>query len=91
MTGMTQEEILASTKTVANGLEALKQEHETIRTQLSSTSDALTGDEKHLIEEKTSIIDRNLENIKLGLEEAQVRFIDFYMRILNSINLIQKY
>ncbi|KAE9556658.1 hypothetical protein FO519_000064 [Halicephalobus sp. NKZ332] len=72
MTGMSQEEILASTKTVANGLDALKQEHETIRTQLSSTSDALTGDEKHLIEEKTSIIDRNLESIKLGLEEAQV-------------------
>uniref|UniRef100_A0AC34RSE3 Kinesin light chain n=1 Tax=Panagrolaimus sp. JU765 TaxID=591449 RepID=A0AC34RSE3_9BILA len=72
MTGMNQEEILANTRTVANGLEALKQEHETIRSQLSSTSDALSGDERHLIEEKTSIIDRNLETIKLGLEEAQV-------------------
>ena len=72
MSGMSQEEILSSTKTVAQGLEALKQEHETIRTTLLGTSDALAGDEKTLIEEKSSIIDKNLDSIRLGIEEAHV-------------------
>uniref|UniRef100_A0AC35G3N8 Kinesin light chain n=1 Tax=Panagrolaimus sp. PS1159 TaxID=55785 RepID=A0AC35G3N8_9BILA len=67
MSGMSQEEILTSTKTVAQGLEALKQEHETIKSTLISTSDALTGDEKTLIDEKSTIIDKKHETIKSTL------------------------
>uniref|UniRef100_A0A915P0W0 Uncharacterized protein n=1 Tax=Meloidogyne floridensis TaxID=298350 RepID=A0A915P0W0_9BILA len=39
---------------------------------LTGGIDLVTPDERHLIDEKTSIADRNLENILLGVEEAQV-------------------
>uniref|UniRef100_A0A7E4W6K1 Kinesin light chain n=1 Tax=Panagrellus redivivus TaxID=6233 RepID=A0A7E4W6K1_PANRE len=72
MSGMSQEDILSSTKTVGQGLEALKQEHETIKATLLNTGDSLGPDERTLIEEKSRIIDKNLESIRLGIEEAQV-------------------
>ncbi|KAI1719510.1 tetratricopeptide repeat domain-containing protein [Ditylenchus destructor] len=67
--GMSQEEILRNTKTVAQGLDALK---EAIKSKLLSSVDALSNDERQLIEEKASIMDKNLDSIRLGLEEAQV-------------------
>uniref|UniRef100_A0A914EHC1 Kinesin light chain n=1 Tax=Acrobeloides nanus TaxID=290746 RepID=A0A914EHC1_9BILA len=72
MSGMTQEEILQSTRTVVQGLDALKEEHEVIRQKLLTTADVLTNDERQLMEEKASIIDKNLDSIRLGIEEAQI-------------------
>ena len=74
MSGMSQpqEEILRNTRTVAQGLEALKEEHEMIKAKLIASIDVLSSDERQLIDEKTSIVDRNLESIHLGMEEAQV-------------------
>jgi kinesin light chain len=75
MSGMTQEEILQSTRTVVQGLDALKEEHEVIRQKLLTTADVLTNDERQLMEEKASIIDKNLDSIRLGIEEAQVMVV----------------
>lgn len=72
MSGMPQEEILRSTKTVAQGLDALKEEHEAIKSKLLGSVDKLSADERQLIEEKAAIVDKNLDSIRLGIEEAQV-------------------
>nr|CDQ06478.1 Bm8111, isoform b [Brugia malayi] len=72
MTTLSQEEILQSTRTVVQGLEALKDEHESIKGTLVSGIQGLHADESALSEEKTHIVDRNLEMLRLGIEEAQV-------------------
>lgn len=56
---MTQDEIVANTKTVQQGLEALRSEHFT-----------LLGEKDP---DKADIIQKSIENIELGLAEAQVR------------------
>ncbi|KAH7698985.1 kinesin light chain-like isoform X3, partial [Aphelenchoides avenae] len=71
MSGMTQEEILQNTRTVAQGLDALREEHEVIKSTLLGSVSSLTPDERQLSEEKASIVDKNLESIRLGIEEAQ--------------------
>lgn len=63
MTQMTQEEIVTNTKTVLQGLEALRVEHLSIIA-------GLTEGKKD--PDKTDIIQKNIENIELGLGEAQV-------------------
>ena len=63
MTQMTQEEIVTNTKTVLQGLEALRVEHMSIIA-------GLTEGKKD--PDKADIISKNIENIELGLGEAQV-------------------
>lgn len=63
---MTQEEIVTNTKTVLQGLEALRHEHMSIMS-------GLTEGKKD--PDKVDIIQKNIENIELGLGEAQVREI----------------
>lgn len=65
MTQMTQEEIVTNTKTVLQGLEALRLEHMSIIA-------GLTEGKKD--PDKADIIQKNIENIELGLGEAQVSF-----------------
>uniref|UniRef100_A0A915JQZ6 Kinesin light chain n=1 Tax=Romanomermis culicivorax TaxID=13658 RepID=A0A915JQZ6_ROMCU len=69
-----QEEILQNTKTVVQGLEALKSEHHSIRNGLLQTLSVLKekNEESSLIQEKAGIVDKSLEMIQLGIEEAQV-------------------
>jgi hypothetical protein len=67
-----QEEIFRNVRVVAQGLDALRDEHEAIRNKLLDGIDILTSDERQLRDEKTSIVDKNLENLRLGMEEAQV-------------------
>nr|CAD2183113.1 unnamed protein product [Meloidogyne enterolobii] len=67
-----QDEIFRNIRVVAQGSDALRDEHEAIKNKLTGGIDLLTPDERQLIDEKTSIVDRNLENILLGVEEAQV-------------------
>uniref|UniRef100_A0A915N531 Kinesin light chain n=1 Tax=Meloidogyne javanica TaxID=6303 RepID=A0A915N531_MELJA len=67
-----QDEIFRNIRVVAQGLDALRDEHEAIKNKLTGGIDLLTPDERQLIDEKPSIVDRNLENILLGVEEAQV-------------------
>uniref|UniRef100_A0A0M3I0G9 Kinesin light chain n=1 Tax=Ascaris lumbricoides TaxID=6252 RepID=A0A0M3I0G9_ASCLU len=72
MTALSQEEILQSTRTVVQGLEALKEEHEAIKGTLVSSIQGLNTDESALIEEKALIVEKNLDMLRLGIEEAQV-------------------
>ncbi|GCC39205.1 hypothetical protein chiPu_0023027, partial [Chiloscyllium punctatum] len=69
---LSADEIITSTKQVIQGLEALKNENNTILQNLQETLHGLTEDEEaHLVEEKTCLIQRSLEMIELGLSEAQ--------------------
>uniref|UniRef100_A0AC34FDH5 Kinesin light chain n=1 Tax=Panagrolaimus sp. ES5 TaxID=591445 RepID=A0AC34FDH5_9BILA len=72
MSGMSQEEISTSTKTVAQGLEALKQDHETIKTTLLRSSYSLSGNEQTIINGKSTIDDSSLDSIRLAIDEAHV-------------------
>nr|CAG4644666.1 EOG090X03K5 [Leptodora kindtii] len=71
---MTQEEIVSSTKTVAQGLEALRSEHQSILQGLSGSLKAAAQEkiDSNVIEEKTNLIKKSLDMIELGLGEAQV-------------------
>ncbi|KRX23638.1 Kinesin light chain, partial [Trichinella nelsoni] len=74
MTALSQEEILQSTKTVVQGLEALKNEHTAIRNGLMHSLSALKerNEEARLVEEKANILGKSFDSLQLGIEEAQV-------------------
>lgn len=73
MSNLSQEDIIQSTRTVCQGLEALKEEHESIRSTLLGTVESLQNDEKKVMEEKSKLLSKNLDSIQLGIEEAHVR------------------
>lgn len=78
---MTQEDVISNTKTVIQGLEALKTENNTllssIRSDLKNASDNSSFDKanRKLLEEKANIIEKSMSSIDLGLSEAQVMII----------------
>ncbi|CAG9822393.1 unnamed protein product [Phaedon cochleariae] len=65
MTAMTQEEIVAAVKTVAQGLEALRSEHAGILHGMHEAPDQVVG-------ERAGLVQQSAEMIELGLGEAQV-------------------
>ncbi|XP_072126117.1 kinesin light chain 1 isoform X1 [Mobula birostris] len=70
---LSQEEIIGKTKQVIQGLEALKNEHNSILQSLLETLKCLKkDDEVNLVEEKSNMIRKSLEMLELGLSEAQV-------------------
>lgn len=70
---LTQDEIISKTKQVIQGLEALKNEHNSILQSLLETLKCLKkDDESNLVEEKSNMIRKSLEMLELGLSEAQV-------------------
>merc|ERR1719461_2537354 len=70
---ISQDEIVSNAKTVTKGLEALRQEHESILGGIkSSLEHADLGAENTLIQEKCNLMERSLEMIDLGLGEAHV-------------------
>ncbi|KAG5278426.1 hypothetical protein AALO_G00098870 [Alosa alosa] len=70
---LSQEEIMASTRLVAQGLEALRSEHNAILHSLVETIRCLKKDEEaSLVHEKSSLLRKSVEMIELGLGEAQV-------------------
>nr|CAG4651696.1 EOG090X03K5 [Triops cancriformis] len=74
MTAMTQEEIVSSTKTVVQGLEALRAENHSILQGLQGSLKAALQEklDSNLLDEKASLIKKNIDMIELGLGEAQV-------------------
>lgn len=62
---MTQEEIVAAVKTVAQGLEALRAEHAGILHGLHEAPDPV-------VNERAGLVQQSAEMIELGLGEAQV-------------------
>jgi kinesin light chain len=70
---ISQDEIVSNAKSVTKGLEALRQEHESILTGIKSTLEhSEMGTENSLIQEKCSLMERSLDMIELGLGEAHV-------------------
>uniref|UniRef100_A0A4W5QJB0 Kinesin light chain n=1 Tax=Hucho hucho TaxID=62062 RepID=A0A4W5QJB0_9TELE len=70
---LSQDEIISRTKQVIQGLEALKQEHNSILEGLLGTLRCLKQDDQGvLVEEKSLMIRKSLEMLELGLSEAQV-------------------
>ncbi|KAM7133558.1 LOW QUALITY PROTEIN: kinesin light chain 1-like [Molossus nigricans] len=70
---LTQDEIISKTKQVIQGLEALKNEHNSILQSLLETLKCLKkDDESNLVEEKSNMTRKSLEMLQLGLSEAQV-------------------
>lgn len=74
MTQMSQEEIVSNTKTVLQGLEALRVEHLTLISNLTE------GSKKD--PDKSEIVMKNIENIELGLGEAQVWSTGFLLSLV---------
>ncbi|MGH0148998.1 UNVERIFIED_CONTAM: hypothetical protein FKN15_051985 [Acipenser sinensis] len=73
MEKLSQDEIISKTKQVIQGLDALKNEHNSILQSLLETLKCLKKDEEtNLVEEKSSMIRKSLEMLELGLSEAQV-------------------
>ena len=75
MTALSQEDIMGNTKTVMQGLDTLKNEHNQILNSLLTSMKTIKkeqGDTVNLVEEKTGILKKSLEMIELGLGEAQV-------------------
>lgn len=73
MTMISQDEIVSNAKTVTKGLEALRQEHESILGGIRSSLELTDlGAENSLIQEKCSLMERSLDMIELGLGEAHV-------------------
>lgn len=73
MTALTQEEVASHTRTVVQGLEALRNEHNSILSGISSTlSSTHHPPDSNVISEKAGILQRSLDQIELGLSEAQV-------------------
>ncbi|XP_023842497.1 kinesin light chain 1 isoform X1 [Salvelinus sp. IW2-2015] len=70
---LSQDEIISRTKQVIQGLEALKQEHNSILEGLLGTLRCLKQEDQGvLVEEKSLMIRKSLEMLELGLSEAQV-------------------
>lgn len=78
---MTQEDVITSTKTVIQGLEALKNENHTLLNGILSDLKSLPRggsvsslDQANylLMQEKASIVEKSIDSIELGLGEAQV-------------------
>ena len=65
MDAMTQEYIIAQTRTVAQGLEALRDEH-------ADLLNGLQPQEAQAARDRASLISKNIEMIELGLGEAEV-------------------
>ncbi|XP_050731745.1 kinesin light chain-like isoform X11 [Eriocheir sinensis] len=73
MTALTQEEVASHTRTVVQGLEALRNEHNSILSGISSTlSSTHHPPDSNVISEKAGILQRSLDQIELGLSEAQI-------------------
>ncbi|XP_041420122.1 kinesin light chain 1 isoform X2 [Xenopus laevis] len=70
---LSQEEIISNTKLVMQGLEALRNEHNSILHSLLETIKCLKKDEEaNLVHEKSSLLRKSVEMIELGLGEAQL-------------------
>uniref|UniRef100_A0A2K5C742 Kinesin light chain n=1 Tax=Aotus nancymaae TaxID=37293 RepID=A0A2K5C742_AOTNA len=82
---LTQDEIISKTKQVIQGLEALKNEHNSILQSLVETLKCLKkDDESNLVEEKSNMIRKSLEMLELGLSETQVM-----MALSNHLNAVE--
>ena len=84
MTALSQEDIMTNTKTVVQGLEALKNEHNSILNGLTSALDQQTASEHG---EKSYLVQKSLDMIELGLGEASVSFLTL-LKLISPISVL---
>ncbi|KAL9863599.1 LOW QUALITY PROTEIN: kinesin light chain 4 [Geothlypis trichas] len=72
------------TKLVMQGLEALKNEHNSILHSLLETIKSKKDEEANLVHEKSNLLRKSVEMIELGLGEAQVM-----MALSNHLNAVE--
>ncbi|PAV93116.1 hypothetical protein WR25_13896 [Diploscapter pachys] len=72
MSNMSQEDVATGLRTVQQGLEALKEEHQTISNTLETSIKGVRPDEAPLPREKFNQINENLSSIIAGCEETTV-------------------
>ncbi len=72
---MNQDDILQNAKTVTQGLEALKTEHNNLLKTLLDRLEQMNNDvnSRKIIEEEISIVKNSTEMVGLGITEATVR------------------
>lgn len=69
---MSQDDILQSTKSVIQGLDALKNEHGKLLENILTSTPKLTPVETNKLEEKVGLLRKSMDMIELGIGEAQV-------------------
>lgn len=75
MTQMSQEEIMTNTKTIVQGLEALKNEHNALINGMEgSLEHHSSAGEAIVLQEKKTLVQKSVDTIELGLGEAQVNY-----------------
>jgi len=75
MTAVSQEEVVNHTRTIVQGLEALRNEHTTILAGLHTAMQHKQKEEEQPsgnVPEKAGILQKSLDQIELGLSEAQI-------------------
>ncbi|KAF2362307.1 Tetratricopeptide-like helical domain [Trinorchestia longiramus] len=75
MTAVSQEEVVNHTRTIVQGLEALRNEHTSILAGLNNTTEhppAQVQQPVQNVPEKAGILQKSLDQIELGLSEAQI-------------------
>lgn len=82
MTAVSQEEVVNHTRTIVQGLEALRNEHTTILAGLNTALQHTQQQQpqqnnKDNVPEKAGILQKSLDQIELGLSEAQVSWALF--------------
>jgi len=69
---MSQDDILQSTKSVIQGLDALKNEHGKMLESIVNSTQKYSAIEKNKLEEKVGLLRKSMDMIELGIGEAQV-------------------
>ncbi|CAF1221573.1 unnamed protein product [Rotaria sp. Silwood1] len=69
---MSQDDILQSTKSVIQGLDALKNEHGKMLENILNSTQKLSPMETNKLEEKVGLLRKSMDMIELGIGEAQV-------------------
>jgi kinesin light chain len=69
---MSQDDILQSTKSVIQGLDALKNEHGKMLESIVNSTQKYSPIEKNKLDEKVGLLRKSMDMIELGIGEAQV-------------------
>lgn len=89
MSDVTQQEILSQTSIVAKGLESLRVEHQQILSSLKESLAAIGKEDgaTRFIEDKLGLIGKTLEKLELAVGEADVSFVDVFLKFFYCITI----
>ena len=82
---MSQEDILQSTKTVIQGLDALKNEHGKMLDNIVETMGTSASD-KNKMEEKANLLRKSMDMIELGTRDIPI-FHSFFFSSVSKVSV----